>query len=202
MPKFLSYKQNDFRKELYHELERPVAEFRSDVRRILKEEAESAVKTLQEWVSDDRVHKITGDVYDSIGYLQYDTEYTSKIEVGFINHVRDDRTNAAISNIVGDSRMPIEPVHAEKLAYPILGVSPEIIAPRHARQLSIAEAREYYYLVFFENSIFGRLKGSKSRKLVFLYVRSEEEEPGGQIDMEELETEVEEKIAERLASEL
>jgi hypothetical protein len=190
-------------RDYVRELATSARRIRPEVLAAIKKATEDAEEALRKLATGGAVQKRTGRLGKAVASKITERPYSFDIEVGFLKfRPSDERTVAASYTHTGESKMPIRPVSAEKLAYPVRGLSPGSIIRSNTRGLSVRAARDKYYLVYTDNAIMGRKLNSTVRDLVFLFARSDEVTVPQRIDLDEQEARLEENIANAIAERL
>lgn len=188
-------------RQFVKEVETTSRELREIILTIIQEETTRAVKALKSLASGEAVTRRTGGLERAADANVVASPFTFDVELGFLK-ASDERTAAASYTLTGNAKMPITPVHAAKLAYPVRGVSPSDIIRSNTRGISVAVARQKYYLIYTDNAIMGRKLNSKIRKLYFLFARSDEVTVPKYIDLDKQADILIDNINKRMESEI
>lgn len=203
----------DLRKRV-KEMGMPVRQFINKFNSVFEAEVKNTEKILKYHAGnnsvervDGRVRKITGGLHSSIGSITNKTDFTVKSEVGFFGVPERGRLRIAVSNFTGQSKMPIKPRNGKYLWYPLLGKSPWDVAPRHSPHLTYQEIGDLYYIIKTKAEptpghpvkVLGRRRGSKSRKLRFLMMKSVSSTIKPSVNMGKLSEDLGSRIRTRIA---
>jgi len=108
-----------------------------------------------------RVEPRTGALVASVDSTFSQTVNTLHARVGFLK--ARGRVAAAASTLTGNSKMPIRAQNAEKLAFPIYGVSdPSVFTSGGTGKHTVQEMKRYFKLSFTKNAILGEPLGTRS----------------------------------------
>lgn len=128
----------------------------------IRKEIEKTEDDLRDMVSDN-VEIRTGALSASIGSTFRETTNTLQARVGFIK--AKGRVVPQAATLTGNVKMPIRPQSAEKLAFPIEGLShPSVFTSGGTGRRTVSEMRRFFKLIFTKKAILGEpLRGRTNR---------------------------------------